>query len=82
VLALKCKSREKRQTLIENKKKIETSTEQNSLYKCLFIALLVRNRRGDKGVLDSSGYFLVETARDSTHRQWRYCMFPGVAKIT
>jgi hypothetical protein len=63
-------------------KKTETSTEQNFLYKCLFVALLVRNRRGDKGVFDSSGSLPIETMRDSTHRQWWCCKFLGAAKIT
>jgi hypothetical protein len=31
-------------------KKIETSIEQNTLYKCLFAAPLMRNQRGTKGV--------------------------------
>ena len=35
---------------LKNRKKIETSTEQSSLYRCLFAALSVRDRRGDKGV--------------------------------
>jgi hypothetical protein len=49
-------------------KKTETSTEQSSLYRCLFEAPSVRNQRGDKGVLDSSGSPLVETTRDFTHQ--------------
>ena len=53
---------------LNNVKKTETSTEQNSLYKCLFAILLVRNRRGDKGAFDSSGSPLIETAHDSIHR--------------
>jgi hypothetical protein len=36
-------------------KKIETSTEQSSLYKCLSVAPFVGNQRGDKKVLDSRG---------------------------
>jgi hypothetical protein len=35
---------------LKNMKKTETFTEQNSLYRCLFAAPSVRNRRGDKGV--------------------------------
>jgi hypothetical protein len=34
-------------------KKTETLTEQNSLYKCLFVAPFIGNQKGDKGVLDS-----------------------------
>jgi len=82
VLGLKHKSREKRQTWAENGNKTETSMEQNSLYKCLFAALSVRDRRGDKGVLDSSGSLPIKTMRDSTRWQWQCCKFLGAAKIT
>ena len=51
---------------LENMKKTETSTEQDFLYRCLFAALSMRNRRGDKGVLDSSGALSIETMCDST----------------
>jgi len=53
---------------LKNRKKIETSTEQSSLYRCLFAAPSVRNQRGDKGVLDSSGSLPVLTMCDSTRR--------------
>jgi hypothetical protein len=69
-------------TRLKYMKKTETSTEQSSLYKCLFEAPSVRNQRGDKGVLDSSGSPLVETTRDFTHQQRQCCMFLCAAKIT
>jgi hypothetical protein len=58
---------------LKNMKKTETSTEQNSLYWCLFVAPPVRNRRGDIRVSNSSVSLLVETMHDSTHRQQRCC---------
>jgi hypothetical protein len=45
VSASKHKSREKRQTWAENREKTETSIEENSLYKFLFVALSVSNQR-------------------------------------
>jgi hypothetical protein len=61
---------------LKNMKKNETSTEQNSLYKCLFAAPPVRNRRGDIRVSDSSVSLLVETRHDSTCRQQWCCALP------
>jgi len=60
---------------LNNMKKTETLTEQNSLYRCLFVPLSVRNRRGDRGALDSSGSLPVLTMCDST----RFCFYalPG-----
>ena len=49
-------------------KKTETSTEQNSLYQWLFVALSMRNQRGNRGALDSSGALSIETMCDSTRR--------------
>jgi hypothetical protein len=67
VSALKRGSREKRQTSAEIRKKIETSTEQSSLYGCLFAVLSVRDRRGDKGVSDSSVSPPIKTMHHFTH---------------
>ena len=55
-------------TRLKYMKKTETSTQQSSLYRCLFDAPSVRNQRGDKGVLDSSGSLPVLTVCDSTRR--------------
>jgi hypothetical protein len=52
---------------LKNMKKIETSTEQSSLYRCLFAALSVRDQRGDKGVSDSSVSPLIKTMHHFTH---------------
>jgi hypothetical protein len=60
---------------LNNMKKTETSTEQNSLCRCLFVPLSVRNRRGDKGALDSSGSLPVLTMCDST--RFCFCALPG-----
>jgi hypothetical protein len=69
VSALKRRSREKDMPRLKNMKKIETSTKQNSLYRCLFAAPFRRNRREDIRVSYSSVYLLVEIIHDSTRRQ-------------
>ena len=68
--------------LIKTRADIETLTEQNSHYRCLFDVLPVKNGRGDKRVLDSSVSLPVETTHDSTSWQWWCCMFLCVTKIT
>jgi hypothetical protein len=67
---------------LNNMKKTETSIEENSLYRCLFVALSVSNRRWGRRVFDSSGSLPIKTMRDSTCRQWRCCKFLDAAKIT
>jgi hypothetical protein len=52
---------------LKNRKKIETSTKQSFLYRCLFAALLVRDRRGDKGVSDASVSPPIKTMHHFTH---------------
>jgi hypothetical protein len=52
---------------LKNRKKIETSTEQSSLYRCLFAAPSVRGRRGNKGVSDSSVSPPIKTMHHFTH---------------
>jgi len=65
---LKGNNREKRMTWSKKQEPTSNFKGAEPLYICLFVALLVRNRRGDRGVSDSPGSPpLVETARDSTH---------------
>ena len=52
---------------LKNMSRHQTSTEQSSLYRCLFAALSVRDRRGDKGVSDSLVYPPIKTMHHFTH---------------
>jgi hypothetical protein len=78
VSALQRKKGRKEKLGLNNMKKTETSTEQNSLYKWLFIALSMRNQRGNKRVLDSSGSLYVSTRCDSIH--FGFCALPGLPR--
>jgi hypothetical protein len=58
-------------------KRTETSTKQNSLNRWLFVALSMRNQRGNRRVLDSSSSLPVLTMCDSP-----YFCFLYAARLT